>query len=148
MVFIVMLRLTGLATAQSVYARREQALRSFSERLVTATEKADVWNAAVEAVVAIGAGGVIGCVVSDMALRNEEIVAATWTQLVGVAVDVTAVTGQGDRREVCFAGGGTAAPMPEHTIWTQLELPERARARGAGASRSRPAAPRRSPCDS
>ena len=36
---LVMLRLTGLATAQSVYARREQALRSFSERLVTATEK-------------------------------------------------------------------------------------------------------------
>jgi hypothetical protein len=51
---LVMLRLTGLARAQAVNARREQALGRFSERLVAATDVTDVWNAGVDAVVAIG----------------------------------------------------------------------------------------------
>ncbi len=67
---LVMLRLTGLARAQAVNARREQALRSFSERLVTATERSDVWDAAVDAVLAIGAAGVIGCIVTDKILSS------------------------------------------------------------------------------
>jgi hypothetical protein len=51
---LVIVRLTGLARAQASNAPREQALRSFSERLVAATERSDVWDAVVEAVLAIG----------------------------------------------------------------------------------------------
>ncbi len=62
---LVMVRLTGLARSQAVNARREQALRSISERLVAATERSNVWDAAVEAVAALGGAVVIGCVVTD-----------------------------------------------------------------------------------
>ena len=62
---LVMLRLTGLARAQADNARRAQALRRFSECLVAATERTDVWNAGVEAVVSLGAAGVIGCMVTE-----------------------------------------------------------------------------------
>ena len=120
---LVMLRLTGLARAQSVDARREQALRGFSERLVTANERSDVWNAAVDAVIAIGAAGVIGCLVTDDTELGEEIVAATWSELVGAAVVVLALDGQGDRRAVHLAGAWAAAQTQEATFWTQLELP-------------------------
>ena len=80
---------------------------AFSERLVTATERSDVWNAAVDAVVAIGAAGVIGCVVTNQATLGEEIVAATWPELVGAAVEVAALDGEGDRRTIWLGGDGT-----------------------------------------
>jgi hypothetical protein len=91
---LVMLRLTGLARSQAVNARREQALRCISERLVAATERSNVWDTAVEAIVTLGAGGVIGCVVTDAGADGEEIVSSTWTGLVGATVNVAASNGR------------------------------------------------------
>jgi len=125
---LVMLRMTGLARAQAMYARREQELRGFTERLVAATERADVWAAAVEAVVAIAAGGVTGCVVTDTDGPGAKIVAGTWTDAVGVAVDVAAV-GPGDHRMVRVADGGSLPATSPATVWTRLELSERDGAR-------------------
>ena len=132
---LVMLRLTGLARAQAGNARREQALRSFSERLVTATERSDAWDAAVEAVLAIGAAGVTGCIVTDKAPLGDEIVAATWPELVGATVEITALGGHGarnsdggansDGRAVSITRDGAAAPAPQAEMWTQLRLPAR-----------------------
>jgi len=132
---LVILRLTGLASAQASNARREQALRSFSERLVSATERSDVWAAAVDAVLAIGAAGVTGCIVADKARLGEEIVAATWPELVGATVEITDLGGHGarngegasnsDRRAVSVIAGGTVAPAPQAPMWTQLRLPAR-----------------------
>jgi diguanylate cyclase (GGDEF)-like protein/PAS domain S-box-containing protein len=118
---LVMLRLTGLARSQAVNARREQALRSISERLVAATERSDVWGAAVEAIVTLRAAGVIGCVVTDTGAHGEEIVYSTWSDLVGTPVSVTTSHGQGDRRSMQLASGEAFAGTPPATIWTQLE---------------------------
>ena len=115
---LVMFRLTGLARAQAVIARREQALRSFSERLVAATERSDVWNAAVDAVVATGAPTVTGCVVTGGGAPVEEIVAASWIDLVGAQVGVSAPSGPGDVTVSLRPG----SDLPPATNWTELEL--------------------------
>ena len=114
---LVMLRLTGLARAQAVNARREQALRSFSERLVAATERSDVWNAAVDAVVAIGAAGVIGCVVTDVREPARRSWPPPGPTSSATAVDVTALDGRaiGERSA---SPRRTAAATPRATIWT------------------------------
>jgi len=117
---LVMFRLVGLVRAQADNARREQALRSFSERLVAASERADVWVAGVDAVVAIGAAGVIGCMVTHIEPHREDILVATWADLVGAAVKVTTPDSGSDRRVVCLAGGETVGATPKATTWTQL----------------------------
>ncbi len=132
---LVILRLTGLANAQASNARREQALRSFSERLVSATERCDVWDAAVAAVVAIGAAGVIGAIVTDKSLLGDEVLAATWPELVGAMVDITPLGGSvnrdatsdelSDGRGVSIAGRGPVSPVPQPLMWTQLRIPAR-----------------------
>jgi len=134
---LVIVRLTGLARAQASNAPREQALRSFSERLVAATERSDVWDAVVEAVLAIGAACVVGCIVTDKALLGDAVVAATWPDLVGTTVDITPLDGHadgqadghgrgddnGDGRAVSIIGGGTATQAPQAPMWTLLRLP-------------------------
>jgi diguanylate cyclase (GGDEF)-like protein/PAS domain S-box-containing protein len=132
---LVMLRLTGLARAQGSNARREQALRSFSERLVAATERSDVWDAAVEAVLAIGAVGVVGCIVTDKAVLGDEVIAATWHDLVGATVAITALDrpggdrgdnrddGESDARALSIIGGGPVTPASQAPMWTLLRLP-------------------------
>jgi diguanylate cyclase (GGDEF)-like protein/PAS domain S-box-containing protein len=132
---LVIVRLTGLARAQGGNARREQGLRSFSERLVSASERSDVWDAAVEAVLAIGAAGVVGCIVTDKVLLGDAVIAATWPDLVGATVDIAALDGGGedrgdgpsngnsDGRAVSIIGGGTVAPAPHALMWTVLRLP-------------------------
>lgn len=119
---LVMFRLTGLARLQAVIVRREQALRSISERLVIASERSKVWDAAVEAIVALGAAGVIGCVVTDEAAHGQEIVSSTWADIAGTAVNVIASNEQGDRRSVRLVSGETVAATPPATMWTQLEM--------------------------
>lgn len=126
---LIMLRLTGLARAQGTYARREEALRSFSERLVAATESTDVWKAAVDSVLAIGTAGVIGCAVTSKLGLGEKVVAATWSELVGTTVEVTAIASHGGGRQVCAVVGATLEPLPQAPMWTQLPLPARERAR-------------------
>jgi diguanylate cyclase (GGDEF)-like protein/PAS domain S-box-containing protein len=118
---LVMLRLTGLARTQALNARREQALRSFSEYLVSATERSDVWNAGVDAVLAIGATGVIGCMVAKIGVQKEEILAATWPELVGASINVAVPESQGDQRVVSLADGASLAAVPPATLWTQLD---------------------------
>jgi len=127
---LVLLRLTGLTRAQALNARREQALRSFSERLVTATEVTDVWNAGVDAVVTIGAPGVIGCMVTEPGTQGEVIVVTTWSELVGVTVEVAALDPQDDRRTVRLVDGTTVATTPRATMWTELDWSEPELARG------------------
>jgi hypothetical protein len=118
---LVMLRLTGLARSQAANARRELALRSFSEYLVSATERSDVWNAGIDAVLAIRATGVIGCMVTITEAQKEEVLAASWPELVGAAVNVNELDTRSDRRVVCLAGGAPVGSTPVATVWTQLK---------------------------
>jgi diguanylate cyclase (GGDEF)-like protein/PAS domain S-box-containing protein len=122
---LVILRLIGLARAQEVDARREQALRGFSEFLVSANRRSDVWNAGVDAVLAIGAAGVIGCVVIAPESQMNRVVAATWRGCVGAAVNVSVPDARSDRRDICLIGGETVGETPRETRWTQLTSPER-----------------------
>jgi diguanylate cyclase (GGDEF)-like protein/PAS domain S-box-containing protein len=122
--------LTGLTRVQARNARREQGLRSFSERLVAAPEVTDVWNAGVDAVTTIGAPHVIGCMVTRPATYGETIVVATWTKLAGVTVDVAEAETQDGRRAVRLADGTTVATTPEATMWTELDWPETECVRG------------------
>jgi diguanylate cyclase (GGDEF)-like protein/PAS domain S-box-containing protein len=128
---LVLLRLTGLTRAQAANARREQALRSFSESLVTATDVTDVWNAGIDAVVAIGAPGVIGCLVTAPGTSGETIEVATWTELVGTTVEMVALGTHDDRKTVLLADGTTVAGTPAATMWTELDWmePEYSRSR-------------------
>jgi diguanylate cyclase (GGDEF)-like protein/PAS domain S-box-containing protein len=121
---LVMLRLTGLARAQAVNASRELALRNFSERLVAASGRTEVWKAAVDAIAAIGAAGVVGCVVTDVTASKEAIVATTWSDVVGALVKVSMVEGVADQRSVTLVSGETVGTASQSTTWTQLELAE------------------------
>jgi diguanylate cyclase (GGDEF)-like protein/PAS domain S-box-containing protein len=117
---LVIIRLDGLARTQSVDARRQQALREFSEYLVSATERADVWNAGVDAMMAMGAAGVIGCIVITAEPPNVDIVAASWPALIGASVDVSISDAGSDRRIVFLASGETVGASPSSTFWTEL----------------------------
>jgi diguanylate cyclase (GGDEF)-like protein/PAS domain S-box-containing protein len=121
---LVMLRLTGLARAQAANVLREQALRSFSESLVAATERSDVWNAGVNAVMEMGATGAVGCIVVESSATSEQVIAATWPELVGAAVQVTSRQAEGDRKMVCLTSGEPVVALPPSTIWTWLESSE------------------------
>jgi diguanylate cyclase (GGDEF)-like protein/PAS domain S-box-containing protein len=127
---LALLRLSGLTRAQAVNARREQTVRSFSESLVTATDVTDVWNAGVDAVVAIGSPGVIGCMVTEPGPGGETVVVATWAELVGAAVEVEGLGSPNDRRVVRMADGTTVATTDAATIWTELDWLEPEFARG------------------
>ena len=122
---LVILRFAGLAQAQAIDARREQALRRFSEFLVVATDRSDVWKAGVDAILEVGATGVIGCMVIVSESASEEIVAASWPELVGAPVHVTTLDARSDQRAVSLVGGETVGATPHATIWTQLKSPDR-----------------------
>jgi diguanylate cyclase (GGDEF)-like protein/PAS domain S-box-containing protein len=119
---LVMLRLTGLARAQGVNASRELALRKLSERLVTASERSEVWTATVAAISAIGAAGVVGCLVTDATDSNDVIVTATWPDLIGVRVNVAEIDGNSSQRSVALVGGESVAGTSQSTTWTEVEL--------------------------
>jgi len=127
---LVLLRLTGLARAQAVTARRERAFGRFSECLVAATDVTNAWQAGVDAVVAIGAPGVIGCLVTEPGIHGEAVLVATWRDLVGAIVEVTALEPHDDRRVLRLGGGETVAATSAGTMWTELEWSEREFARG------------------
>jgi diguanylate cyclase (GGDEF)-like protein/PAS domain S-box-containing protein len=100
-------------------------LRGFSEFLVSATERSDVWSAGVDAVMGIGAAGVIGCIVTGSESQRVTIEAATWPELVGAAVNVTTPDARSDERLVLLTGGKTVGATARSTIWTQLISTER-----------------------
>ncbi len=122
---LVIVRLVGLAQVQSVDAGRQQTLRGFSESLVSATDRSDVWNAGLLAMMDIGAAGVIGCVVALTADRYDTIVAATWPEYVGRNVVVTTPDARSDERGLRLGGGATVGATPATTTWTQLISTER-----------------------
>jgi diguanylate cyclase (GGDEF)-like protein/PAS domain S-box-containing protein len=126
---LVMLRLTGLARVQAVNASRELALRSFSESLVAATERVEVWTTGVTAVREMGAPAVLGCIVAEASATGEQVMAATWPELVGATVHVTSPETVGERRAVCLANGDPVAALPRSTMWTQLDPSEHGSAR-------------------
>ena len=122
---LVIVRLVGLAQIQSIDARRQHMLRGFSEFLVSATERSDVWNAGVDAMMDIGAAGVIGCVVTSAEDRHVKIVAATWPEVVGRGVVVMTPDPRSDLRRLRLGSGGTVGATPVSTMWTQLISTER-----------------------
>jgi diguanylate cyclase (GGDEF)-like protein/PAS domain S-box-containing protein len=122
---LVILRLIGLARVQAVVARREQALRGFSEYLVSATDSSQVWNAGMNAVLGIGAEGIIGCIVVISRSRGDEVVATTWSDCVGMDVKVNRLNARSDRCTVRLRNGETVGATPTETLWTQLKSPER-----------------------
>ena len=71
---LVMARLTGLARAQAVLARREHALREFGERLVAATELDEVFAAAVVAVGAMIGASARACVLTELEGSTERVI--------------------------------------------------------------------------
>jgi diguanylate cyclase (GGDEF)-like protein/PAS domain S-box-containing protein len=122
---LVIVRLMGLAQGQSIDARRQLTLRSFSEYLVSATDRSDVWNAGVDAVLEIGAAGVIGCIVTMADSQGVTIVAATWPEVVGEAVNLITLDSRSDTRLVALTSGETVGSTPQSTVWTQLVSTER-----------------------
>jgi diguanylate cyclase (GGDEF)-like protein/PAS domain S-box-containing protein len=125
-VFILMiLRMVGLVRAQTVDARREQALREFSEYLVTASERSDVLSAGVNAIANIGAAGVIGSVVIAPGPSTDEIAASSWPEVIGASVHVSEADVRTDCRAVVLPGSLTVGGTPSTTLWTQLKAPER-----------------------
>jgi diguanylate cyclase (GGDEF)-like protein/PAS domain S-box-containing protein len=121
---LVILRLIGLVRAQTADARREQALRGFSEFLVTATNRSEVLDAAVGAVLNIKAAGVIGCIVVASESERSEVLAATWSEVVGTSVTVARSDIRSSRRTVGLGGALAFSGIPDATMWTQLNSPE------------------------
>jgi diguanylate cyclase (GGDEF)-like protein/PAS domain S-box-containing protein len=122
---LIILRLIGLVRAQAVDARREQALRAFSENLVTATGRLEVWNAGVDAISKMHASGVSGIVVLASGSIDPEIVAATWPEFVGATITVTQPDLRSEDRKLNLPGGLVLAGTSEWTVWTPLKMPDR-----------------------
>jgi diguanylate cyclase (GGDEF)-like protein/PAS domain S-box-containing protein len=121
---LVIIRLVGLARTQADDARRQQTLRAFSENLVSASDRADVWSAGVDAIMNIGADEVVGCIVTLLESGDVRIVAATWTEFIGASVEVN-TQGITDRRTVTLRDGTTVGSTPRSTLWTQLVSSDR-----------------------
>ncbi len=117
---LVILRLIGLVRAQMVDARREQVLRGFSDYLVTATDRAEVLDAGISAILNIGAAGVIGCIVVLRESNIDMVVASTWPEFIGLSVEVTRVDSESDARLVVLGGGRTVSETPDSVAWTRL----------------------------
>jgi diguanylate cyclase (GGDEF)-like protein/PAS domain S-box-containing protein len=71
---LVMARMSGLARAQAVLARREHALREFGERLVAATELEEVLAAAMAAVDAMIGTSATACILTRLDGPTERVV--------------------------------------------------------------------------
>ena len=119
---LVMFRLTGLARSQAVVAGREQTLRSISERLVAASDRAEAWGAAIAAIVALGPASVTGCIVTDVTAEGEHIVSTSCHGLSGLAVVVAMTEGHPDRRSVLLDSGEELSSVSHRTNWTQLTI--------------------------
>jgi diguanylate cyclase (GGDEF)-like protein/PAS domain S-box-containing protein len=122
---LVMARMTGLARTQAVLARREHALREFSERLVAATELTEVIEATVVAVHAmIGAAGK-ACLLTVDDGSTERVVAGQPRGFEGleVVVDDSNKPGAAEVRFIGAAPSGTRLG----DRWNSIPLTERAK---------------------
>jgi diguanylate cyclase (GGDEF)-like protein/PAS domain S-box-containing protein len=126
---LVIIRLVDLARTQSIDARRQQTLREFSENLVSATERADVWDAGVNAMMEIEATGVVGCIVTMLASGDVRVVASTWPEFLGASVEVNTQGANSERRTVALRDGTTVGSIARSTMWTQLVSTDRSDSR-------------------
>ncbi|MGB8197430.1 MAG: EAL domain-containing protein [Acidimicrobiales bacterium] len=126
---LVIIRLVGLARTQAHDARRQQALRLFSEYLVSATERDDVWKAGVDAMSAMGDAGVVGCIATRLESGDVRIVAATWPECLGASVEINKQAPSSERHLVELRDGTTIGSTPRSTMWTQLLATDRTVAR-------------------
>jgi diguanylate cyclase (GGDEF)-like protein/PAS domain S-box-containing protein len=117
---LVMARMTGLARAQAVLARREHALREFGERLVAATELEEVLAAAMAAV-----GAMLGAVASVCILTSESskerVILSVPTGFEGLEVLVEEAS-ESTPAEVLFVG---VTPRDLADRWTSIPVSER-----------------------
>jgi diguanylate cyclase (GGDEF)-like protein/PAS domain S-box-containing protein len=116
---LVMARMTGLARAQATQARRERALRAIGERLVVASELADVDAAAIEALRALVGSALTMCMVTVLEEGGHRVRAAEPPELVGNLVEIEDTGGQvaGVR---CL--DGTRLSLIPGTQWESIPL--------------------------
>jgi diguanylate cyclase (GGDEF)-like protein/PAS domain S-box-containing protein len=118
---LVMARMTGLARAQAVLARREHALREFGERLVAATELDEVLDAAMAAVDAMIGASASACILTELVGSTERVILSAPTGLDGLQVVVD------DEEQSAFASVRfIGVPPPElGQRWTSIPVSER-----------------------
>ena len=121
---MVMSRLTGLARAQAVLARREHALREFGERLVAATERDEVLASAVVAVGAMIGHASRACLLTELDGLEERVIVSepTGFEGLGVTADDGGQPGEGDRPHFL---GTPPATVRLGDRWRSIPLPER-----------------------
>jgi diguanylate cyclase (GGDEF)-like protein/PAS domain S-box-containing protein len=118
---LVMTRMTGLARAQAVLARRERALRDFGERLVAATELDEVLAAAMAAVGAMIGTSARACVLTRLEGLTEQVVLGSPAGLEGMQVVATDAS-QSAPAEFRFVG---ELPVVLAHRWTSIAVSER-----------------------
>jgi diguanylate cyclase (GGDEF)-like protein/PAS domain S-box-containing protein len=118
---LVMTRMSGLARAQAVVARRERALREFGERLVAATELDEVLAAAMAAVDATIGTSARACVLTRVDGPTERVVLSAPAGLEGMQV-VALGASQSAPAEFRFVG---EPPMVLGDRWTSIAVSER-----------------------
>ena len=91
---LVMARMTGLARAQTIQARRERALRAMGERLVAASELDQVDAAAIEAVRALVGASLTIAMVTVPEGGRQRVSVAEPPGLVGALLEVEEADGQ------------------------------------------------------
>jgi diguanylate cyclase (GGDEF)-like protein/PAS domain S-box-containing protein len=124
---LVMARLTGLARSQAVLARREQALRAFSERLVAATDQHEVLASGVVAVSAMLGRSARACLLTEQEDGTERVSVSEPGGFEGLQVVVQDGPGP-EPRAVGFVGNASAIARVSDR-WRSVPLADRARKR-------------------
>jgi diguanylate cyclase (GGDEF)-like protein/PAS domain S-box-containing protein len=120
---LVMARLTGLARAQAVLARREHALREFGGRLVAATGLDDVLAAAVVAVDAMIGASAKACLLTQFDGSTERVIKSEPSGFDGLPLLVIEAR-HTSPAQVRFTGRSpTGVRLGDR--WSSIPLPER-----------------------
>ena len=117
---LVMARLTALASAQAAQASRERALRSSGERLVSASDLADIDEAALEAVSVMAGSRLVCCMLTEPDGGHDRVVAGP-AALLEQRLDVGDGATMGSV-VVRAAGGAVVEGTTARTRWTSLDL--------------------------
>jgi len=118
---LVMARMTGLARAQAVLARRERALRDFGERLVAATELDDVLAAAMAAVAAMIGASAKACLLTQVEGSTERVILSAPVGFEDLKVVVDGENGSA-LATVRFIGAPPLAPADR---WSSIPVSDR-----------------------
>jgi diguanylate cyclase (GGDEF)-like protein/PAS domain S-box-containing protein len=117
---LVILRLTGLMRVQAGQGERELVLHRFSEQLVGAKERTDVFGHAMAAVELIGGRAVLGCVVVDITSRAATVTEASDPTLVGAIVHLMPLRGGTHQRHLSVSGGPAFDARFGTALWSRL----------------------------